>query len=164
MKKSDIFEFIAPDTEGAIIDRYRVHDIANAMSVFLHEHYPGSVKITSALNGVSQINIQGYKTATLFRNILAIDRGEETLNIRLTESDDMLYIIIGARCGLKIGEEEKIEIIELARAAGFYIYINDDPGIITIKCETNLSSVTFSAHDKENPFHHELVRAFLDLI
>ena len=163
MKKSDIFEFIAPDTEGAIIDRYSVSDLTHVMSTFLHEQYPDSVKITTAFDSISQINIQGYKTAELFHRILAIDRAEEILNIRLTESDDMLYIMIGTKVGLRIGEEEKIEIIDLARAAGFYININEEHGIITLKCETHLGSVTFSAQDKDHPFYKELESVFRDL-
>jgi hypothetical protein len=161
MKRSDIFEFISPDTEGAIIDSYAVSDLTHAMSSFLHEHYHDSIKITSSFNSISRINIQGYKTAALLRRILTIDRADETLNIHLSESSDMLYIIIGTKVGLKIDEEEKIEIIDLARAAGFYININEEPGIITIKCETHSSSVTLSAQDKDHPFYKELERAFM---
>ena len=161
MKKSDIFEFVAPDTEGAIIDRYAVSDFTAAINVFLSEHYHSSVSITSTLDSISYINIQGYKTARLIHRALALNANDVTLTISLKEMDDMLYIAISAEGGLKISEEEKVEIIELARSAGFYINVSREHGVIIAKCETHLSSVTFSAQDGEHPFYKELERAFL---
>lgn len=161
MKKSDIFEFVAPDTEGAIIDRYAVSDLTTAMNAFMSKHYHGSVSITSTMDSVSYINIQGYKTALLIHRALALNAKDVTLDISLKEIDDTFYIAISAEDGLKISEEEKVEIIELARAAGFYINVSREQGVIIAKCETQLSSVTFSAQDGEHPFYKELERAFM---
>lgn len=133
MKKSGI-EFINPDTNGAPLDKYFVSNFTNTTKEFLSVHSGDSVSISSKLDDLFFINICSMPAARFLHKIINIQR-DGTLKIHMQDIDDMFYILIKTEGELRITDDEREEIIKLARSAGFYISVNEEIGTVIAKCE-----------------------------
>ena len=162
MKKSIIYDFVPPDTEGAPLDRYQVFDFVEDTNSFLDEYYASAIKLESHIGNIAYIEIQGSKTADFIRYAIKLRRSVETMKIHLDDSYDAFHIIISLEEGvLTISEEDKDELINLARLAGFYINVNTERGVIIAKCDLHFSdTVAIRAMSFHSAFYHELISAF----
>lgn len=162
MKKSIIYEFVPPDTEGAPLDRYKIFDFIEDTNSFLDEYHSSAIKLESHIENISYIEIQGSKTADFIRYAIKLRRSIETMKIHLSDNYNAFHIIISLEEGvLTISEEDKDELISLARLAGFYINVNTERGVIIAKCDLHLAdTVTIRAMSFRSAFYHELVSAF----
>ncbi len=133
MKKSDI-EFINPNTNGAPRDRYEASGFTHTTKEFLSVHSEEVVSISSKLDGLFYINICSMPAASFLCKMLKVQR-DGMLKIHMQDVDDMFYILIKAEGKLRMEDEERAELIELARSAGFYINVNSETGAVIVKCE-----------------------------
>ena len=162
MKKSNLKNFFAPNTHGMLLERYEISKFIDEMRSFISMHHGESIKIESRIENISYINIIGRKTAEFIAHVVKLRRGSESLRICMEDMYDMFNILIYQEGGaLSISEEEKCEIIILARGAGFYVNIDDTVGAIIIKCDLQSpDTVTFGAIDPKLGFYQELKAAF----
>ena len=162
MKKSNLNDFFTPNTHGVLLERYTAKEFIDSMSLFLSRHHGEAIKIETHMENISYINVSGRKTAEFIARVVKLRRGYDTLKICIKDIHHMLNILICQEGGsLSIGEEEKGEIIILARKAGFYINIDENAGAIIIKCHLESpDTVTFGALDSTSGFYRELEEAF----
>ena len=159
MKKSDI-EFIKPDTKGAPLDRYYARDFTQTIESFLSKNLGDAISVSSKLDDLFYINICSTPAANFFHRALNLLRCG-MLRFHMQDIDDMFYILIKAEEELRMTAEERAELIELARSAGFYISINADSGAIIAKCEIErTTSIIVQAITLPCPFLDYLEIAF----
>lgn len=161
MKKSEIFEFIPPDVEGAKLDRYAIAEMVQDMNAFLSRQCDDFIKVTSYLTSISYIDVQGDKTAELISKVTTLCKRDGTFNVHITDTDGTFQITMRSESKAAIGEEDAQKIIELARAAGFFIGIDTECGTIVIQCDArSKNAVTISAQDAPHRFYNKLLEAF----
>lgn len=161
MKKSDIEIFESPNLEGAIPDRYYIFDFVRSLESFASTYYCNDLHTISKIDNSFYIKINGQVAARFFRHSMKINRKSEKLNIYIRQTDDMLNLVIGTKSGLRIDEENRAELIRLAKLAGFYVNVNPDNGIIIIKCNVEIGdSVVLRAMDIPLYFLEKLEEVF----
>ena len=134
MRTSDFDTFASPDTEDVALDRYFSGDLTKAIEDFLTKHFGASVQVFSSFESRFYVSIQGKKTAEFLRRVMSLRREDEQMNILFSDTiDRTMHIILGTKNGFLMDEDDKSELLRLAKAAGFHILINEDNGMIVLK-------------------------------
>ena len=161
MKKSDIY-FLEPNTNGAPLDRYFAYDFAQATSDFLSVNYEDSVDVSSKIEDALFINICSVPAAAFLHRAFKFHQNKGVVKIHIQDLEDMLYILIRNERKVKMEEEEKLRIIDLARSAGFYIHVDETTGAIIAKCETEKAAAIVEAITVPTAFAEYLEAAFAE--
>lgn len=162
MRKNDANESIFSDYNINESDKYLIYDVVETIRSFFRSYFVDAVKIDASIQSPSYIYLKGRALAYFFKEAIKLNNGENILHIYITDTDNVLNIVIGTKEGIQINKEQESSLYEIARIGDFGMEIAEGNIIIRHKLE-NIDSISVRSMDSRCPLYDEFKEVFFGL-
>ncbi|MBO5906911.1 MAG: hypothetical protein J6Q85_01995 [Clostridia bacterium] len=160
MKKTDFYSiYRISDTRPIDVTRRTVSvaDFACATKSFLNDNFRGLCNVSTDVPQTQHayVIVSGDQTAYFFKVMLSYIRPEKYVNVEVALESDKLTVTVSSEGHLPFSEPDALEIIKLARCAGFHASITNEIISLHTKAEGSMRYQVYaiSVNDLMAKFH-----------
>ena len=162
MRKNDANESIFSDYNINESNKYLIYDVVETIRSFFRAYFADAIKIDASIQSPSYIFLKGRALAYFFKEAIKLNKGENILHIYITDTDNVLNIVIGTKNGMEINKEHENNLYEIARIGDFGMEIAEGKIIICHKLE-KIDSITVRSMDSRCPLYDDFKEVFFGL-